>query len=96
MPQDSSPAPAAALDSDPIAAVRRHDKDVGSTPAQVALLTGRIRHLTAHVGIHRKDFHTRRGLIGLVNRRRKLLKYLRRAKPVEYASLVAKLKIRAR
>ena len=96
MRQAKTPAAPEQALPDPIAAVRRHDKDVGSTPAQIGLLTGRIRHLTGHAGVHPKDFHTRRGLIGLVNQRRKLLKYLRREKPVEYASLVATLKIRAR
>ena len=58
-----------------------HDSDTGSCEVQVALLSSRITHLTAHLRQHPKDVHTRRGLIQLTNRRRKLLKYLKGGKP---------------
>jgi len=53
-----------------------HDTDTGSAAVQIALLTARIRHLTEHLKNHPKDFHSRRGLMKMVGRRRKMLKYL--------------------
>jgi len=68
--------------------------DVGSADVQIAILSGRIAELTAHLKIHKKDKHTTRGLIAMVNRRRKLLKYLDRTAHSRYLGLVKKLKIR--
>ncbi len=73
---------------------RRHDTDTGSTEVQIALLTERVQHLTEHLKSHKKDHHSRRGLLMLVGRRRRLLDYLK-AKDVEgYRTLIAKLGIR--
>ncbi|RMD75788.1 MAG: 30S ribosomal protein S15 [Lentisphaerae bacterium] len=71
-----------------------HDKDVGSPEVQVALLTARIRHLTEHLKQHPKDKHTRRGLIGLVNKRRKQLRYLRSESEERYQNLIKRLGLR--
>jgi small subunit ribosomal protein S15 len=71
-----------------------HDSDTGSPEVQIALLTERIRHLTAHMQVHKKDFHTQRGLLMLVGRRRRMLDYLRRNDVERYRTLIAKLGIR--
>ena len=71
-----------------------NDKDTGSSDVQIAQLTHRIQELTEHLKQHPKDKHSRRGLIGLVNRRRKLLKYINRTKPERYTSLLQRLKLR--
>ena len=68
--------------------------DTGSTEVQVALLTHRISELTEHLKIHKKDKHTRRGLVALVSQRKKLLKYLVRSDSDSYLNLVKKLSIR--
>ena len=68
--------------------------DTGSPEVQVALLTGRINHLTEHLKVHKKDHHSRRGLLMLVGRRRRLLDYLRRNDVERYRALIAKLGIR--
>ncbi len=73
---------------------RISDKDTGSVEVQVALLTARIRHLTEHLKKHPKDYHSRRGLMKMVGRRRKLLKYLRKKKPEAYKELIEKLGLR--
>ena len=73
---------------------RRHDSDTGSTEVQIALLTERIQHLTEHLKIHKKDHHSRRGLLMLVGRRRRLLDYLRGNDVDGYRTLIAKLGIR--
>jgi len=70
------------------------DKDTGSTEVQVALITARVKHLTEHLREHRKDFHSRRGLIQLTNRRRKLLNYLKRQDLNKYNNLIQRLGIR--
>ena len=57
---------------------RSHDKDTGSSEVQIALLSARISHLTEHLKSHRKDFHSRRGLLMMAAKRRKLLDYLKR------------------
>ncbi len=72
----------------------RNEKDTGSPEVQIAILTSRITTLTEHFKIHKKDNHSRRGLIGMVNRRRKLLDYLKRKNVEVYTSLIAKLGIR--
>ncbi|HOO33865.1 MAG TPA: 30S ribosomal protein S15 [Thermotogota bacterium] len=71
-----------------------NDKDTGSVEVQVAMLTARIRQLTDHLKRHPKDFHTRRGLLKLVGRRKRLLKYLRTNRPTVYKEMIDKLGIR--
>lgn len=73
---------------------RLHAADTGSTDVQVALLTERIRQLTDHLRTHRKDFHSQRGLMKVVGRRRRLLRYLSREEPERYKALIARLGIR--
>jgi small subunit ribosomal protein S15 len=68
--------------------------DTGSPEVQVALLTARINHLTDHLRTHRKDHHSRRGLLQLVGRRRRLLGYLQRTDIERYRSLIARLGLR--
>jgi small subunit ribosomal protein S15 len=72
----------------------RHQSDTGSPEVQIALLTERISRLTEHFNIHKKDFHSRRGLLKLVGQRRRLLKYLRRRDPQRYAKLLQELGLR--
>ena len=73
---------------------QRGDLDTGSSEVQVALITTRIRELTEHFKIHKKDNHGQRGLIHLVNQRRKLLDYLKRTDLKKYSSLIKTLEIR--
>ena len=68
--------------------------DTGSTEVQVAILTHRIRELTDHVKEHKKDHHTRRGLVQLVSKRKKLLKFLIRSNTKSYLKLIKELSIR--
>lgn len=68
--------------------------DSGSPEVQVALLTARINHLTEHLRTHKKDHHSRRGLLQLVGRRRRLLGYLQRTDVERYRSLIARLGLR--
>lgn len=70
---------------------RRHDTDTGSPEAQVALLTRKIEELSTHLRKHKKDFHSRRGLLQMVADRRKHLKYLSRKNPEAYDTLIKKL-----
>ena len=77
-----------------IEGVRLHDKDTGSADVQIALLTARINHLTDHLRTHRKDFHSRRGLLQMASRRRKLLDYLKRHNLPKYNELLQKLNLR--
>jgi small subunit ribosomal protein S15 len=72
----------------------RHDKDTGSTEVQIALLTTRINELTEHLRQHKKDHHSRRGLLSLVGRRRRLLDYLARTDLESYRKLIAELGLR--
>ena len=72
----------------------RKDNDTGSTEVQVALLTKKINELSEHFKIHKKDHHSRRGLLGMINNRRKLLKYLKGKNEEEYKSLIKKLGLR--
>jgi small subunit ribosomal protein S15 len=72
----------------------RGDGDTGSTEVQVALLTARINELTEHLREHRKDHHSRRGLLMLVGKRRRLLKYLQSADIDRYRSLIQELGLR--
>jgi small subunit ribosomal protein S15 len=71
-----------------------HDKDTGSAEVQVALLSNRITYLTDHFKVHKKDHHSRRGLIRLVSQRRKMLDYLKRTDFEGYQQIIAKLGIR--
>jgi small subunit ribosomal protein S15 len=77
-----------------IAEHRLHETDTGSTEVQVALLTERINHLTEHLKVHKKDHHSRRGLLMLVGQRRRLLDYLRSNDIERYRTLIAKLGLR--
>jgi small subunit ribosomal protein S15 len=72
----------------------RHEGDTGSPEVQVAVLTERIRNLTAHMNSNKKDFHTRRGLLMLVGNRRKLLAYLKKTDEPRYLDLIARLGLR--
>lgn len=77
-----------------IAEYGRDEKDSGSAGVQVALLTQRIRDLTEHLKIHSKDHHTRRGLLMLVGKRRRLLTYIKQRDVTEYRELITRLGIR--
>ena len=79
-----------------IAANKTHESDTGSPEVQIALLSARITQLTEHLKIHKKDHHTRRGLLMLVGRRKRLLTYLARVEINRYRALVQKLGIRSR
>ena len=71
-----------------------NDLDTGSPEVQIAILTHRIRELTDHVKVHKKDNHTRRGLVQLVSKRKRLLKYLVRKNVDSYVNLIKELGIR--
>ena len=73
---------------------RLNAKDTGSADLQVAILTERIRQLTDHLRVHKKDVHSRRGLINMVSKRRRLLKYLTHEDVDRYQSLIARLGLR--
>ena len=73
---------------------RRHEADTGSPEVQVGILTNRIRELTEHLQTHKHDESTRRGLLKMVGRRRRLLKYLRKENYDGYVALVEKLQLR--
>ena len=73
---------------------RRHEQDSGSPEVQVAVLSERISHLTDHLKTHRKDHHTRRGLLKLVGQRRRLLAYLRAREFSRYMALIERLGLR--
>lgn len=73
---------------------KEHPQDTGSASVQVALLTERINYLTDHLKKHKKDFHSRRGLLMLVGRRRRLLTYLKKKDPQGYNGVVKELKLK--
>ncbi len=73
---------------------RLHDTDTGSPEVQIALLTERINHLTEHLKFHKKDHHSRRGLLMLVGRRRRLLDYVKANDVERYRGLIARLGLR--
>jgi len=77
-----------------IAKFGKDEKDTGSPEVQVALLTARINHLTDHLRMHSKDFHSRRGLLMLVGQRKGLLDYIRQRDIVRYRELIAELGLR--
>ncbi len=72
----------------------RHEGDTGSPEVQIALLTERITYLTDHLRLHKKDFHSRRGLLKMVGRRRALLNYLRANAPDRYRAIAEQLGLR--
>jgi small subunit ribosomal protein S15 len=77
-----------------IAEYARGENDTGSPEVQVALITDRIAYLTEHLKIHAKDFHSRRGLLMLVGRRRRLLDYLKRTDNERYTTVIGRLGLR--
>lgn len=77
-----------------IASARVHDTDTGSPEVQVALLTARINHLTEHLKANKNDHHSRRGLLKMVGKRRKMLDYLAKKDVERYRAIIAKLGIR--
>ena len=77
-----------------IAKYKRDEKDTGSPEVQIALLTERINELTEHLKVHKKDNHSRRGLLKMVGKRRNLLNYLAKKDVNRYSEIVAKLGLR--
>ncbi len=73
---------------------RVHESDTGSPEVQVALLTERINELSEHFKVHKKDHHSRRGLLKIVSQRRRLLAYIKRRDPVRYQALIKRLGLR--
>ena len=73
---------------------QRDEKDTGSPEVQIAILTAEIRELTEHLKAHKHDYHSRRGLMQKVGRRRRLMRYLKREDPVRYQQLIENLGIR--
>ena len=71
--------------------VKRHDKDTGSSEYQIALFTEKIKKLTAHLKKNSKDFHSRRGLLKMVSKRKKLMDYLKRTDEKNYKNTIKKL-----
>ena len=72
-----------------------HEGDTGSPEVQIAVLTARIQYLTDHLKVHKKDFHSRRGLLKMVGHRRRFLSYLYKKDIARYRSIIAKLGIRS-
>ncbi|MHA6258755.1 30S ribosomal protein S15 [Sporosarcina sp. CAU 1771] len=77
-----------------IAEYKIHEKDTGSADIQVAILTEEINNLNGHLSTHKKDHHSRRGLLKMIGTRRRLLKYLRENEVQRYRDLIAKLGLR--
>jgi small subunit ribosomal protein S15 len=73
---------------------KKHESDSGSPEVQIALLTARIKHLTEHFKTHKKDYHSRRGLLKMVGQRKRLLNYLKRKDLEGYRSLIKELGLR--
>ena len=73
---------------------KTHENDTGSSEVQIALLTARINHLTEHFKVHKKDHHSRRGLLKLVGQRRRLLTYLKGKDLERYRTLIKALELR--
>jgi small subunit ribosomal protein S15 len=86
---DTTPNTAATIEK-----FRTHESDTGSPEVQIALLTERIVHLTEHLKVHKKDHHSRRGLLMLVGKRRRLLNYLQRHDLEGYRALIRELGLR--
>ncbi|MFZ2414912.1 MAG: 30S ribosomal protein S15 [Minisyncoccia bacterium] len=72
-----------------------HKTDTGSTNVQIALLTESIEELTKHLKTHKQDVHSRRGLLGMVSKRKRLMNYLKKTDPKKYTALVKKLGLNA-
>lgn len=77
-----------------IESYKRNESDTGSPEIQIAILTKRINHLTDHLKTHKKDFHSRRGLLMMVGKRRRLLNYLKKKDITRYRSIIEKLELR--
>lgn len=80
--------------TDLIEQFKQSPSDTGSPEVQIAILTTRINNLTEHMRTHKKDYATRRGLLGMVSRRRRLLDYVRKVNPDRYLDIIGKLNIR--
>ncbi|MFW5902046.1 MAG: 30S ribosomal protein S15 [Thermodesulfobacteriota bacterium] len=79
---------------DTIEKIKLHDSDTGSPEVQIALLTDRISHLTEHLKIHKKDHHSRRGLLLMVGKRRRLLNYVKNKDVQRYRGIIKELGLR--
>jgi len=77
-----------------IQSYKTHEKDTGSPEVQIALLTEKIGRLTKHLNEHNHDFHSRRGLLGMVGRRRRLLRYLMKKDPTRYKTTLERLDLK--
>jgi len=77
-----------------IRSYQRDDKDTGSPEVQIAILTQEIRELTEHLKVHRHDYHSQRGLMKKVGKRKRLMRYLKRENPTGYQQLIERLGIR--
>jgi small subunit ribosomal protein S15 len=88
-PETGGPSAGISLDE-----FRRHGKDSGSPDVQIARLTERINHLSEHLRVHQKDFHSRRGLLKMVGQRRRLLTYLSTHDVARYRAIVERLGLR--
>ena len=73
---------------------KTHSNDTGSPVVQIALLSEKINYLTEHFKVHKKDFHSRRGLVVMIGKRRRLLAYLKKHNPEKYQETIAKLGLR--
>lgn len=80
--------------NDTITKYRTHESDTGSPEVQIALLSERITHLTEHLKMHKKDHHSRRGLLMLVGKRRRLLDYVKQIDVERYRAIIAELGLR--
>ena len=80
--------------NDTIEKFRQHESDTGSPEVQIALLSDRINHLTEHLKVHKKDHHSRRGLLMLVGKRRRFLDYLKNNDVERYRAVIAELGLR--
>ncbi len=90
----SKPASNLPAKADTMAKFARAEGDTGSPEVQIALATDRINHLTEHLKVHKKDYHTQRGLLALVGRRRRMLDYLASIDVERYRTLIAELGLR--
>ena len=77
-----------------ISGFKAHGKDTGSAAVQIALLTEQINGLTDHFRVHRKDYHSRRGLLVMIGKRRRLLAHLKKSNPKKYEEMLDKLNLR--
>jgi small subunit ribosomal protein S15 len=84
----------ATIKAELIGSYRQHEKDTGSPEVQIALLSNRITYLTDHFKVHAKDHHSRRGLLKMVGKRRRLLDYLKRKDVERYRAVVSNLGLR--